>query len=79
MIPLPRWSPRAREKLAIILMSAFLFGWIGIALTVAGLQIHDQGYGGGITDRHHLPDQIRDRYGFPNVSTPHQLMNATSR
>lgn len=79
MTPPNKWNPPAREKLAVVLLTAFLLGWIGICITVQGLQIHDQGYGSGITNRQHLPDQIRDRYGIPGVSTPQQLMNATSR
>jgi hypothetical protein len=73
------WSPRAREKLAVILLTAFLFGWIGVSFTVQAFQIHGQGYGSGIVNRGHLPDQIRERYGAPPGTTPQQLMNETSR
>jgi hypothetical protein len=74
-----KWSSPARERLAVILLTAFLLGWIGVSITVQALQIHDQGYGSGITNRHHLPDQIRNRYGAPGATTPQQLMDATSR
>jgi hypothetical protein len=74
-----QWSPRAREKLAVTLMTVFLFGWIGVSLGVQTLQIHQQGYGSGITNRGHLPDQIRDRYRIPGITTPQQLLDATSR
>jgi hypothetical protein len=73
------WTPRAREKLAVALLSAFLLGWIGVSLTVQVFQIHDQGYGSGIANRGHLPDQIRERYGVDRIVSPQQLMNATSR
>jgi hypothetical protein len=74
-----KWGTGTREKLAIALLSAFLFGWVGISLTVQAFQIHDQGYGSGVVNRGHLPDQIRERYGVPPGTTPHQLMNETSR
>ncbi len=73
------WNPHTREKLAVVLLTAFLFGWIGVSLTVQALQIHQQGYGSGITNRQHLPDQIRDRYGVDGATTPQKLMGETSR
>jgi hypothetical protein len=72
-------NPRVREKMAVLLLTAFLFGWVGVCLTVQALQIHHQGYGSGIINRQHLPDQIRDHYDIPGVTTPRQLMDATSR
>lgn len=72
-------NSRAREKLAVILLTTFLFGWIAVSFTVQALQIHDQGYGSGIVNRGHLPDQIRERYGAPAGTTPKQLMDETSR
>jgi hypothetical protein len=74
-----QWDTGAREKLAIALLIAFLFGWVGVSLTVQIFQIHDQGYGSGITNRGHLPVQIRERYGVDEHTTPQQLMDETSR
>jgi hypothetical protein len=74
-----RWSERAREKLAVALLTAFLLGWIGVSITVQAFQIHHNGFGSGITDRHHLPGEIRDRYHMENATTPEQVMEATSR
>ena len=79
MTPALHWNARTKEKLAVVLMTAFLLGWIGVSLIILGLQISDQGYGSGITNRGHLPDQIRERYGIEGVTTPQQLMDATSR
>lgn len=73
------WSPSAREKLAVALLTTFLLGWIGVSFTIQAFQIHDQGYGSGITNRGYLPDQIRVRYGVDAGTTPQQLMNETSR
>jgi hypothetical protein len=73
------WNQRSREMLAVALVTTFLLGWIGISLAVQVFQIHDQGYGSGITNRGHLPDQIRERYGVGKDTTPQQLMNETSR
>ncbi len=72
-------DPRVREKAGVLLLTAFLFAWIGTCLTAQALQIHHQGYGNGISNRRHLPDQVRDRYDMPGVTTPRQLMDATSR
>jgi hypothetical protein len=73
------WTPRARERLAVALLCAFLFGWIGVCLGVTFLQIGHYGYGSGITNRTHLPDQVKVRFGHPEATTPHELMEATSR
>jgi hypothetical protein len=73
------WSRRSREKLAVTLLCAVLFGWIGVCLGVTALQIHHNGYGSGITNRTHLPDQVKARFGHPEARTPHELMEATSR
>jgi len=74
-----KWDTGARETLAIALLIAFLFGWVGVSLAVQAFQIHDQGYGSGIVNRGHLPAQIRERYGVPQGTTPQQLMDETSR
>jgi hypothetical protein len=74
-----KWKPRAREKLAVTLLCAVLFGWIGVCLTVSALQISHYGYGSGLSNRAHLPDQIKARFQMPDATSPHGLMEATSR
>ena len=74
-----RWNPRAREKLAVVLLCTFLFGWIGVCLGVTFLQIAHNGYGSGLSNRAHLPEQIKLRFGHPEATTPHELMELTSR
>lgn len=74
-----RWSQRSREKLAVTLLSVFLLGWIALSLAVTTGQISLAGYGSGITNRAHLPEQIKQRYNLPNATTPHEVMEATSR
>jgi hypothetical protein len=74
-----RWSARAREKLAVALLTTFLLGWIAVSLAVTAGQIHQAGYGSGITNRAHLPEQIKTRYNLPDATTPHEVMEATSR
>jgi len=74
-----RWSPRSREKLAVTLLTTFLLGWIALSLAVTAAQIDHAGYGSGITNRGHLPEQIKTRYHLPDAATPHEVMEATSR
>jgi hypothetical protein len=74
-----KWNPRAREKLAVALLCAFLFGWIGVCLGVTFLQIDHYGYGSGLTNRAHLPPEIKARFGHPEAQTPYELMEKTSR
>ena len=74
-----KWNTRAREKLAVVLLSAFLLGWIAISLSITVAQIHHYGYGSGITNRGHLPAEIKVRFGHPDAITPKQLLKETSR
>jgi hypothetical protein len=74
-----KWSQRSREKLAVTLLTTFLLGWIAVSLAVTAGQINHAGYGSGITNRAHLPEQIKDRYNLPDATTPHEVMEATSR
>lgn len=74
-----RWSARSREKLAVTLLTTFLLGWIALSLAVTAGQINHAGYGSGITNRAHLPEQIKSRYNLPDATTPHEVMEATSR
>jgi hypothetical protein len=73
------WSPQARMKLGVALLTAFLFGWAGISFGIQAMQVIDQGYGSGIINRHHLPDQVRERFRVGKDVTPDELMNMTSR
>jgi hypothetical protein len=72
-------SPRTKEKLAVTLMTTFLFGWIVITLVIQAFQIHQQGYGSGFDDGHRLPDQVRYQFHHDGPTTPDDLMNETSR
>ncbi len=74
-----KWNQRSREKLAVFLLSFFLFGWIAISIGITAVQINHYGYGSGITNRGHLPVEIKDRFNMPDATTPQQVMEATSR
>ena len=79
MNPYAHLTPQAREKLAVFLMTAFLLGWIAVSMIVAIVQIGHYGYGSGITNRQHLPVEVKQEFGRPDAQTPQQLMNETSR
>lgn len=79
MNPTRHWSPEARMKLGVGLMTAFLLGWAGISFGIQAMQVVEQGYGSGIVNRRHLPDQIRERFRVGPDVTPQELMNMTSR
>jgi hypothetical protein len=74
-----KWDQRTREKIAVALLTAFLLGWIGVSLVVQGLQIQHYGYGSGIVNRQHLPDQIKQKFHAPGNVTIDQLMQETNR
>ncbi|WP_019873381.1 hypothetical protein [Sporichthya polymorpha] len=70
---------RAREKLAVALLTTFLLGWIAVCLAIQAWQAHHHGYGGGITNRGHLPDEIVERFGGTPGMTKEELMELTNR
>jgi hypothetical protein len=72
-------SPQARMKLGVALLTAFLFSWAGISFGIQAMQVVNQGYGSGIINRRHLPDQVRERFHVGKDVTPEELMNMTSR
>jgi hypothetical protein len=74
-----QWSPIRKEKLALQLMTSFLVGWIAVCMAVVGFQIVHYGYGSGIGDGNRLPEQVRYEFHRPDLTTPQQLMDATSR
>jgi hypothetical protein len=63
----------------VAVLTAFLFGWVGISFSIQAMEAVHQGYGSGITNRHHLPDQVRDRFRVGKDVTPDELMNMTSK
>ncbi|GAA0608098.1 hypothetical protein GCM10009547_07560 [Sporichthya brevicatena] len=69
----------SREKLAVFLLTAFLLGWIGVCLIIQGWQINHHGYGSGITNRGHLPDEVVERFGGTPGMTKEELMELTNR
>lgn len=69
----------AREKLAVFLLTAFLLGWIAICLGIQFWQAHHHGYGTGITNRGHLPDEIVERFGGTPGMSKEELMELTNR
>jgi hypothetical protein len=69
----------AREKLAVILLTTFLLGWMAICLTIQFWQAHHHGYGSGITNRGHLPDEVVERFGGTPGMTKEELMELTNR
>jgi hypothetical protein len=74
-----QWKPVQKEKLALRVMTSFLVGWIVVSLVITGFQIHHQGYGSGIGDGNRLPEQVRYEFHRQDLTTPRQLMDATSR
>lgn len=79
VIRLDQMEPRAREKLAIILVSVLLLGWLAVCTAIQIRQIIHHGYGSGITNRGHLPDEVRDYYDVgPDVSKE-ELMEMTNK
>ena len=69
----------SREKLAVVLLTTFLLGWMAICLSIQFWQAHHHGYGSGLTNRHHLPDSVVERFGGTPGMTSDQLMELTNR
>lgn len=69
----------SREKLAVVLLTTFLLGWIAVCLVIQFWQVQHHGYGGGITNRGHLPDEVVERFGGTPGMTKEELMELTNR
>lgn len=79
MLRISKWDQRTREKTAVVLLTAFLLGWIGVSIAIQTLQIHHYGYGSGIVNRQHLSDQVKQKFHAPGNTTIDQLMQETNR
>lgn len=77
--PPPSTRTQQNEALGIALMIAFLGGWITLAVILQVIQVRSHGYGGGIGDGGHVPQEVRAQLGVPADYTATQIMRATNR